>query len=257
VRERLSKGVVAGPAARDWALRQVLAGPRTGTLNLELRGGSGTRRVEVERRDAAPANGPPILSRRIGMERDLGYLRIKAPLDDPQLVKHFDAALTMLRGTRAMILDLREVTGGASHAVTVAILGRFTAAAAPWQVREGVGRKRETDVVQPRGIPYLEPMVVLVDRWTAGEGEALAAGLAAVAKARLLGTPMAGLRGELREVRLPHSGIVARFPAEKVLMPDGTPRERVLPSVPVDLVGPQAGPGDPILYRALKLLEKG
>ncbi|HET6264432.1 MAG TPA: S41 family peptidase [Usitatibacter sp.] len=256
VRERLGKGAVAGPAARDWALRQVLAGPRTGALSLELRSAGSTRRVDVERRDAASANGPPILSRRIGMERDLGYLRIKSSLDDPQLVKHFDAALTMLRGTRAMIIDLREVTGGSSHAATLAILGRFTAAAAPWQVREGADRKRETDVVQPRGLPYVEPMVVLVDRWTAGEGEALAAGLAAVAKARLLGTPMAGLRGELREVRLPHSGIVARFPAEKVLTPGGTPRERLLPSVPVDLVGPQAGPGDPILYKALKLLER-
>lgn len=98
--------------------------------------------------------------------------------------------------------------------------------------------------------------MVLVDRWTAGEGEALAAGLQAVARARLVGTRTAGLRGELREVRLPHSGIVARFPAEKALSPDGRPRETLTPEVLVDLAAPRGGPGDPILYQALKLLEK-
>jgi carboxyl-terminal processing protease len=99
-------------------------------------------------------------------------------------------------------------------------------------------------------------MVVLVDRWTAGEGEALAAGLQSVAKARLVGTRMAGLRGELREVVLPHSGITVRFPAERTFTPDGTPREQVKPDVEIDLASPSGGPGDPILYQALKLLAR-
>jgi hypothetical protein len=77
-----------------------------------------------------------------------------------------------------------------------------------------------------------------------------------VANARLVGTRMAGLRGELREARLPHSGIVVRYPGEKVFHVDGTPRERLRPHVPVDLAAPNGGPGDPILYQALKLLEK-
>jgi carboxyl-terminal processing protease len=96
---------------------------------------------------------------------------------------------------------------------------------------------------------------LLVDRWTAGEGEALAAGLQAVARARLIGTRMAGLRGELRDVRLPHSGIVVRFPAQRTFLPDGRPRETLTPEILVDLALPQGGPGDPILYQALKMLE--
>jgi hypothetical protein len=95
-----------------------------------------------------------------------------------------------------------------------------------------------------------------VDRWTAGDGEALAAGLAAVAGARLVGTRMAGMRGELREVRLPHSGIAVRFPAERLLHVDGTPREALRPAIEVDLAAPAGGPGDPILYQALKLFER-
>jgi carboxyl-terminal processing protease len=97
--------------------------------------------------------------------------------------------------------------------------------------------------------------VVLVDRWTAAEGESLAVGLEAAAGATLVGTPMAGLRGDARELRLPASGIALRFPATRVLHPDGTPRESVRPAVAVDIVSPSGGPGDPILYQALKLLE--
>jgi carboxyl-terminal processing protease len=97
---------------------------------------------------------------------------------------------------------------------------------------------------------------VLVDRWTSGEAEALAAGMQAAAGARLVGTAMAGMRGELHEARLPHSGLVVRFPGDKALLPDGTPREALRPQVLVDLTAPSGGPGDPILYQALKLLEK-
>jgi carboxyl-terminal processing protease len=114
-----------------------------------------------------------------------------------------------------------------------------------------------TDVVTPRGAaPYKGRVVVLVDRWTAGEGEALAAGLNAIAKATLVGTATSGLRGELREVTLPHSGLVLRFPAERSYDLDGKPREALQPAVLVDLAAPSGGPGDPILYQALKLLEK-
>jgi hypothetical protein len=56
-------------------------------------------------------------------------------------------------------------------------------------------------------------------------------------------------------LRLPASGIVLRFPAARVLHVNGTPREAVKPEVAVDIVKPSGGPGDPILYQALKLLE--
>jgi carboxyl-terminal processing protease len=98
-------------------------------------------------------------------------------------------------------------------------------------------------------------VAVLVDHWTAGEGESLACGLETAARATLVGTAMAGLRGEIREVRLPASGIAVRFPASRIFHTNGTPREVVRPAVPVNIVSPNGGPGDPILYQALKLLE--
>lgn len=247
-------GADRSPAARDWALRKLLAGPWAGTFRLDVTGEDGQRRLEIERRVPAPANTPPMAGRRIGEKRDLGYLRIRNALDDPGLVSDVDAALANVREMRALILDLRDLSGPGSHEVTRALLGRFIDREAPWQVRVDHRGAKAADAVAPRGPRLPMPIVALVDRWTAGEGEALAGGLAATAGARLIGTPMAGLRGELAEVKLPASGVMLRFPAQKVLMPDGTPREKLLPAIAVDLAAPSGGPGDPILYQALKAL---
>jgi C-terminal processing protease CtpA/Prc len=245
----------------DWALRHALAGPREGVLRLEIAEPQGARAYEIERSSRTPAANPPIIARRVGEQRDVGYLRIKAALSDGTLASRFEGAMHHLDGTRTMILDLRDVTGpfddpARSRANTVAILQRFAKRPGPWQAREAREGERLTDSVTPLDRPYTSPLVVLVDRWTAGEGEALAAGLRAVAGAQLVGTRMAGLRGEMAGVRLRHSGITVRYPAQKTYLADGTPRELVKPDIPVDLAAPQGGPGDPILYQAIKLVER-
>jgi carboxyl-terminal processing protease len=260
VRDRLDAADVPSTTARDWALQQALAGPRNGTFRIEIAEARGPRVYELARSNAPAANGAALLARRVGEARDLGYLRLKAPLDDPLLATHFDGAMGYLTDTRGLILDLREVTGpfrepAVARATLRAILGRFVAKPAPWQVRESRSGERVVDFAAPHDTPYVRPLVVLVDRWTAGEGEALAVGLQAAAGARLVGTRMAGLRGELRDVRLPRSHITLRFPAQKAFAPDGTPRESVVPDVLVDLAAPKGGPGDPILYMGLKEME--
>jgi C-terminal processing protease CtpA/Prc len=164
--------------------------------------------------------------------------------------------MASLANPRALIVDVRESAGPGDRATTLAILARFAKAPSPWQVRQPQGGARVTDVVQPSGSAYTAPIAVLVDRWTAGEGEALAAGIASIAGAEIVGTAMAGLRGELREVALPESGLVLRFPSERTFTPSGVPRESVAPTIAVDLAAPAGGPGDPILYRALKLFER-
>ncbi len=250
-------GDAAPPAARDWALRRLLAGPTDGILRLEVRDARGLHALQVEHAPAGAQTPAPLATRRIGDDRDLGYLRVKRAQDDARFVEHFDAALASLEGTRALIVDLRETSGPASRPVVAALLARFAPAGTPWQVRTGRKQAPITDVVPQGPSPRRAvPLVVLVDRWTAGEAEAFAAGLRVAAGARLIGTPMAGLRGELHELRLPHSRVVVRFPAERASLPDGTPRESLQPDIAVDLAAPDGGPGDPILYQALKLLEK-
>lgn len=260
VRGLLRRSRQSDARARDWALRRLLAGPWSGTLTLEVSGAGRSRRLEIEREDLPPAGTAPLVARRIGEERNLGYLRPKNNLGDTGLVLHFDAAMSYLRDTRGLILDLRETHSGGSPEVARALLGRFVSRESPWIIRAPRSATRgataPAETVSPRGpFAYSSRTLVLVDRWTAGEGESLAVGLAASAGATLVGTRMAGLRGDARELRLPDSGIVLRYPAARVFRTDGTPREAVRPAVTVDIVHPSGGPGDPILYQALKLLE--
>ncbi|MBK7661738.1 MAG: hypothetical protein IPJ28_22620 [Betaproteobacteria bacterium] len=258
VRASLPRSRQADPRARDYALRRLLAGPWQGTLPIEVGGGPVPKRFAVERSDAVPGALPPIIARRIGEDRDLGYLRLKNNLGEEGLVAHFDAALGYLKDTRGLLVDLRETQSGGSPDIAARILARFARTQAPWIVRtpRGGGTSTPPQIVAPRGpFTYEGPVAVLVDRWTAGEGESLAIGLAAVTRATLVGTPMAGLRGDLRTVRLPGSGLRVRFPASRVTQVDGTPRETVKPTLAVDLAAPSGGPGDPILYQGLKWLE--
>jgi carboxyl-terminal processing protease len=252
VRNRLRPMGVSGPAPMGWALRKALAGPRRGSVRMSVRAPAGPRLLEVERSAPGEASGPPLIARRMGDERDVGYIRVRNVLGDPGLVERFDAALLYLTDTRALILDLRETPDGGERRVCESLLSHFVEKESPWQAREGPGRALATDTVKPSVARYRAPLVVLVDRWTAGEAEALAAGLEAAARAVLVGTPMAGLRGEARAVSLPHSGIEVRFPGERAFHVNGTPRERVRPSVEIDLAAPSGGPGDPILYQGLK-----
>jgi C-terminal processing protease CtpA/Prc len=255
VRDRLARGST-GASQRDWALRSLLAGPWVGAYRMEVQSAAGARRIDIERADTPNGSGPPVVARKIGEDRDLGYIRLKNDLDDPALVAHFDAALDFLKGTRAMILDLRETQGGGRPEVARALIGRFIEKESPWKARAARGKARVVDSAAPRGpFSYTAPLLVLVDRWTAGEGEALAVGLESAAKATLMGTAMAGLRGESRAVALRHTGITVRFPVERSYRVDGKPREDVQPALLVDLEHPSGGPGDPILYQALKHFE--
>lgn len=261
VRDRLDAARAATTTARDWALQHALAGPRIGTLRIEVAEARGPKTYEIARGAPSTLVNPPFLARRVGEGRDVGYLRIKAPLDDALLATHFDGAMSHLADTRGLILDLREATGpfadaSRARANALAILNRFAPRPEPWQAREPRSGERVVDLATPHAKPYTRPVVVLVDRWTAGEGEALAVGLQAAAGARLVGTRMAGLRGEQREVRLIRSQVSLRFPSQRTFRPDGTPRESVVPDVLVDLAAPKGGPGDPILYQGLKLFEK-
>jgi Peptidase family S41 len=242
------------PAAMDWALRHVLAGPRNGIEHIEIRDVG--RALSIQHAAPAPGSAPPLVARRIGEARDIGYVRVRVGASDERLAEQFGEALRQLADARALIVDLRDNLGTGSRAATQAILGLFISAPAPWQMRAARGRPRVTDLIEPRSpSPFERPIVVLVDRWTAAEGEALADGLRTLAGARVIGTRTAGLRSELREVILPNSAIVLRFPAEKIFRVNGEPGDDVRPSLEVDLAAPQGGPGDPILYQALKLLE--
>jgi C-terminal processing protease CtpA/Prc len=245
------------PAAVDWALRTVLAGPGDVPVRLEAR--QGDRRRSFEFRPGLVAPAVPLLSDTI-LGGTIGYVRIHNSLGDTDLIAAFDSALARLRSTRGLVLDLRDTPSGGNTTVARGIMGRLIAEERPYQRHDLPAEEREfgvrrfwTEYVAPRGpFTYTAPVAVLVGRWTGSMGEGLAIGLDGMDRAVVLGGPMAGLLGALYETRMPNSGIVVRVPAERLFHVRGTPREEFAPRAVPTSSG--TGSTDPALAAALSTL---
>jgi len=258
----------APPAARAWSLLSALAGRHDTPRVLRVRDASGdTRDIPID--SITPylidrrANEPPVEARWIsrgGVSADTavdyGYIRLNM-LDDSRSVAAFDSALTMFRESRGLVLDLRNTPGGGNTSVAEPILGRFiTKIEGYQQVRPRHGRAY-IRTVAPRGPwTYNGPLVVLVGRWTGSMGEGMAIGLDGMRRGIVVGTAMAGLAGTVDDFKLPCSGIVIALPTARLLHLDGTPRERWVPPVRVDLVASERrrrmGAGAPDAGRQLE-----
>jgi C-terminal processing protease CtpA/Prc len=244
-------------AARDWALRSVLAGRHNARRRLELREGDATRTVELPARDQFGTPAPTPISHS-EVRPGIGYIRFHDSLGGDGTVEAFDRALDDLRETRALIVDLRDTPGGGNSSVARGILGRFVSREVPYQKHALPSEERETGVrrswvelVSPRGgFVYRRPVAVLVDHWTGSMGEGIAIGFSAVGPATVVGTPMAGLVGATYHVKLPRTGIGINVPAEKLYHVDGTPRETFRPKILVDVSRAGAGE-DPFVKAAL------
>ncbi|MDO7850620.1 S41 family peptidase [Hymenobacter convexus] len=256
------------PAARNFALGQLLAGdhrtPRTWTMRLGTRTFTAQPDVPVSLLETTPYRGL-LAAKRLGDKGTIGYIKLNNSLGDNRLIAKFDSALTALKGTERLILDLRETPSGGNTTVARAIMGRFIEKEMPYQRHELPNEEAETgiprrwlELVAPRGPRYPKPVVVLEGRWTGSMGEGLAIGFDALHRATLVGTEMAQLRGAIYSYKLPHSGIGFSFPVERLYHINGRPRENYQPPFTVDLVKaaqqPKPSP-DPVMKQALSILE--
>lgn len=235
VRALLPRADAAGdPLALHWALQQALAGRHEQrTMRLLLRREGQVLDLHFDPRD--PPRRAPLSLGRIGA---VGWIRLGNSLGDSTLAPAFDAALTELADTQALVLDLRDTPSGGNSSVARALMGRFVAEPRPYQRHEAVAEERGTGVkrlwvewVAPRGERVAKPLVVLVGPWTGSMGEGLAIGLQAAIGAPVLGRTMAGLLGALGEFKLPHSGLLLRLPVEALTTVDGLARERFQPEI--------------------------
>lgn len=257
VRSRLPAALRApDPAADDWALRAVLAGRRNAAVRVEVAVGDATRAIEWTPGVVSENRGP--LSASV-IDGDVGYVRIHNSLGDVALVAAFDSALAMLRGTRALVLDLRDTPSGGNTTVARGLLGRLVSTTRPYQMHELPSEEREYGIrrvwvehVAPRGpFTWERPVAVLVGRWTGSMGEGLAMAVDGLDRGTVIGTPMARLLGATYGVQLPHTGWSVRVPAERLFHVDGTPREDFAPSGHVE---PGAPGEDAALAEALRIL---
>ena len=246
-------------AARDWALRAVLAGRHNTPRLLHVQELGVSRTVELPAADQFAGSGALLDASEI--RPGIGYIRLNDSLGNNALVSDFDRALDQFQNTRGLIIDLRNTASGGNSAVARGILGRFVEREQAYQKHALPSEERQTgirrswlELVSPRGsFRYSRPVAVLVDRWTGSMGEGLAIGFDATGRGKIVGTAMAGLVGATMNIALPRTGVGINVPAERLYHVNGTPREEFQPAVPVDVA--RAPPGvDPFIDGALQAL---
>ena len=246
------------PAARDWALRVLLAGQQNAAVHVEVRTGSRLRRVAYRPGSADRAESPLTVA---VLDDRIGYVRLHDSLGQAALVSAWDAALDDLRGTDGLILDLRDTPGGGNTTVARGLLGRLVSEERPYQRHELPGEESRHGIrriwvehVAPRGPRvYDKPIAVLVGRWTASMGEGVAVGLDGMQRATVFGSAMAGLAGAVYGRTLEHTGIPVRVPAERLYHVDGTPRERFVPRFRIEST---SSAEDAVLEAALRWMRR-
>jgi carboxyl-terminal processing protease len=264
VRGRLGKSLRVNEdvAAKNWALRILLAGRHNQKRSLEIIDKGGRRVIAIDQPAGgeAPEKQPLLEYRRI--DKGIGYIRINNSLGDLELIKQFDLALSALRHTRGLILDLRDTPSGGNTTVARGIMGRFISRDLAYQKHSIPAEERQygvkrswIEMVSQRGeFTYTAPLVVLVDHWTGSMGEGISIGFDGMRRAMVVGTEMARLVGATSGIRLPNSGIGVNFPTEKLFHINGTPRENFVPPVYVTLSGQSNGAQDAILDKGLSVL---
>ncbi len=167
---------------------------------------------------------------------NIGYIKINNSLGNFDLITEFDKTLDSLLNTKGLILDFRETPSGGNTTVARAILGRFIDKEQPYQKHiytfeeKETGIKRSTlELVSPRQKQYTKPIIVLVNYWTGSMGEGITIAFDGMKRAKILGTTMAGLLGEITTFETPEMKIPFSFPTAQLQKINGLPREKFIP----------------------------
>lgn len=263
VNRRVGRSVRPGDkAARDWALRTLLAGRHNEKRSIEVISNGQRSVLAIDNQSALDSGATKPLLEYRQIENDLGYIRINNSLGDTELIKQFDLSLTALRNTRGLILDLRDTPSGGNTTVARGIMGRFIGRDMPYQKHSIPAEERQygtrrswIELVSPRGdFVYRAALVVLVNHWTGSMGEGIAIGMDGMKRATIVGTEMARLAGATSGIKLPNTGIGVAFPTEKLFHINGTPREKFVPPVYIDLLLKSNQDGDVAMKRGLRVL---
>lgn len=220
---------------KEWIGNKLLAGrydqPRV--LTLKLVNG---KVIELDLDKIKLKNNKKLLTTKT--VNGIGYIRIENSLGINNLITEFDKSLNKLMNAKGLIIDLRNTVDGGNTYVARGIMGRFIKGAKAYQkhaTTEKYGNnpaiEREwIEYVSPRLEQYKNPVVILVGRWTGSMGEGLAIGFDGLERAKIVGSKMARLAGEINGFSFKHQNYGYRIPTTKLFHINGTPREKYVPS---------------------------
>jgi carboxyl-terminal processing protease len=200
--EEVGKGMTSW-ARETIAFDRLFYGPRQTTVDItvadengSLRAASLKRRfVEFPRR---------VIARRL--PNDIGYIELTGFA--PEIEREFDTTLESMRGTRGLIIDLRQ-NGGGFVSTVVRLASRFfpdETSLGEFVARSGERMRRRTE---RHRAAYREPVVVLVSARSASGAEMFAAAMQEQRRALVVGVQPATcgcLVGVSRTLNLPDGG---------------------------------------------------
>jgi carboxyl-terminal processing protease len=231
------------PDVRAWALLSAVAGTHEQTHTITV---APSRQLSWK----SGGTARPVVAHR-ELEPGIGYVAVST-FADAAVMAAFDDALEALRNTKALLIDVRSNRGGDTM-YAVPMMGRFVTSERPYAKMTRRGGHTWEETVIPAG-PWAYPglVFVLVDRTSISMAEGFAMGMQGLGRAQIVGTKMAGLGAAIARVELPSSRIPVQISAEPIFHVDGTPRWRIEPDLPVDVVAEtRDGVDDPILEAGL------
>ena len=252
----------------DYGLTLSANGKRGSDRVLQVRRGSGEVR-EVELISTLTyarslSDRAPVSVEFVGPQNDVAVLRVLNSLGNNDLITAFDAAMVQAKDARALILDLRETSGGGNTEVGRSIIGHFVDEVRPYQMHRIPALEREFTVprqfveyVYPRGPQFSGPVFVLHGRWTGSMGEGVVIGMDAATDAVTIGSNMGDLLGGLWNRTLPTSGARVDFAGESLFHVDGTPREDYVAQIPMKPIDTAPDGSDPGIAAVLAQLDEG
>ncbi|MCZ4408382.1 S41 family peptidase [Cryomorphaceae bacterium 1068] len=246
------------PEVREWIVNKIISGRYNKPRILTLKMSDGT--IFYFDLDRVKFNEDKnLLSHTI--KEDIGIIRINNSLGRDEVINAFDAALDSLWDTKGLIIDLRNTLSGGDTYEARGIMSRFVDEPSPYQ-RHSFFETGETtpaveryfiEYVTPRGIQYKKPVVILVGRWTGSMGEGMAIGFEGMGRAKVVGSEMRRLAGEVYNFGFKHQSYGYKISTAKLFHINGTIRESY---VPVNYVSQTSLSTDEVLDAGIELILK-
>ena len=220
---------------REWIINKILAGrynqPRILTLKL-----TNKKTIEFDLDKLKMKQSSELLTSTI--ENGIGIIRINNSLGNNSLINEFDKALEKLMTTKGLIIDLRNTVDGGNSYVARGIMSRFINKSEPYQKHwtneqydgNPIVERSWIEYVSPRKKQYIQPIVILVGRWTGSMGEGLAIGFEGMERAEIVGSEMERLAGEMSGFPFKNQSFGYRLSTAKIFHINGTPREKYSPT---------------------------
>lgn len=231
-------GLAAGGERDGFAARLLAAGKRNAERRITVRRPqSHPRQLSLPNLYSTALLDRPVLQ---SEERDGAlWVKFNDSLGSDATIAAFDIAIARARPGQRVVIDLTDTPSGGNTTVARAILGWFVDKPSFYQVHSipaelrqyGVARQWVEQVLPRAGKHHDGPVTVRVGRWTGSMGEGIAIGFDALG-ARVEGDRMAGLLGAIYDYKLEQSGMIIKFPVERLAHVDGTPREAFVPARP-------------------------